>query len=119
VPPACPEIACNPDLECPLGYTAGDGSNGCCFECVPDPLYCEADSDCIVATRPRGCCFCPDVISSRLHDEDPCWLTADDLAPSECLGDVACDVACAPCPDPGVPNCVDHHCEGVVFVSAE
>jgi hypothetical protein len=112
-PPSCPEIACNPDLQCAPGFVVGDGVNGCCFERVPDPLYCVANDDCVVATKPSGCCSCPEVISRRLYDEDKCWVGADDRpVPLECSGDIACDVACAPCPNPGEPWCVDGRCTG-------
>ncbi|HEY3495857.1 MAG TPA: hypothetical protein VGK73_14265 [Polyangiaceae bacterium] len=107
----CDDIAC-PDLECSLGYTVGNPSNGgCCYECVPDPLYCVTNDDCMIATKRVGCCFCPEVISRRLYQEDLCWEAGDGRFPPFECGFTACDVACAPCPDTGEPWCIENQCQ--------
>ena len=113
-PPGCPEIACNPNLECPTGYAAGDGTNGCCSECVPDPLYCVDDGDCLIATKPSGCCYCPEVISRRKYEEESCWILPDGTISPECMGGVTCDVVCGGCPDIGDARCENERCVAIV-----
>lgn len=112
-PIGCLDIACL-ELDCVPGYTAGNPSNGgCCYECVPDPLYCVTNDDCLIAIKEsEGCCPCPQVISRRLYEEDLCWSgPTDRISPIGC-GFTACgDVSCEPCPDTGEPWCIDHHCQ--------
>jgi hypothetical protein len=113
-PVGCLEIACPETLECPLGYTAGGGDNGgCCYECVPDRLFCMSHDDCLLASKrhPSSCCACPQVISQRLYDEDPCWFGAFDgrPEPAECAPECDSNLAC-PCAHPGERYCEDHQC---------
>jgi len=110
--PSCVEIAC-PNQVCPAGYVPGDVTGtGCCYECVPDPLYCTADSECMIADRPRPCCGCPEAISTRAYDEDACWYTpeAPRPIPLECYPMNVCDALCAPCPPPGFAACAQNRC---------
>jgi hypothetical protein len=95
-PTACPEILCSP-IECPRGYVAGDGSNGCCSECVPDPDFCETDYDCLIAKNLTDCCACDQAVSVRRYDEDLC-LSARRLTrpiPAECAAPADCDSDCS------------------------
>ncbi len=107
----CPEIAC-PDTACPLGYIRGDRVGGCCTECVPDALFCNQHSECVVAGRPRSCCGCPEVISLREYDADVCWSSVDEprMIPEDCHPDFVCGAICAACPPPLGAVCQDHHC---------
>jgi hypothetical protein len=116
-PVACVEIACPEDLECPLGYVAGGGDNGgCCYECVPDRLFCTTHADCVEATewQATSCCACPKIISLRLYEEDLCWYGGPDgRRPQVTACARSCDVGLAcPCPSEGAPYCQDNHCVG-------
>jgi hypothetical protein len=111
----CARVACDPNLECPPGYVLGDGLvTGCCYECVPDPLYCVRDDECILAVDVLACCPCPTVINFRMYNSDgkECWFAEDVwwLPPAQCVPP-DCDMECGSCPDPGEPRCVDQHCE--------
>lgn len=115
VPPAggvaCPKIAC-PDDTCPLGYLRGDLLGGCCTECLPDPLFCNANDECVMADRPRPCCGCPEVISRRAYGADACWsdLNEPRTPPVSCYPQQICDAICNACPLPGAAQCVNHRC---------
>jgi hypothetical protein len=108
---ACPKIAC-PQTACPLGYVRGDLVGACCTDCVPDALYCEDDSQCVIAQRPQACCGCPSAISTRTYAEDLCWsrLDAPRQIPQACYPAAICDAVCGPCPPPGTPRCEGHRC---------
>lgn len=111
--PACLEQACAAELDCPLGFTRGDLAGGCCYECLPDPLYCEDAGDCVLADRPRSCCGCPEVISTRALDDDPCWSPVGmprDI-PDECYPAVICDAFCGACPNVGEVVCRNNRCQ--------
>lgn len=112
----CVAIECPQENRCAAGFIRGDLLGGCCYECLPDPLYCDSDDDCVLANRPRSCCGCPEVISTRALDDDACWYSVLDPrpVPEECFLDAACDAACAPCPDPGVTACVNNRCMSVL-----
>jgi hypothetical protein len=108
---ACPEIACPPS-DCPLGYVRGDTVGGCCSDCVPDRLFCNDDSECVVADRPRSCCGCPELVTRREYDADPCWSDVDmpRPIPKACYPEVTCGAICAACPPPLDAVCDNHHC---------
>lgn len=109
---ACPEIECPDDKTCAAGYTRGDLVGGCCHQCLPDPLYCDDNTDCVIADRPRPCCGCPEVMSTRALDDDPCWSNVDEprSIPDECYPDQYCDALCGACPDRGQIECVQNRC---------
>jgi hypothetical protein len=94
---------------------AGDKAGGCCYECLPDPLYCVDSADCVIADRPRSCCGCAEVISTRALADDPCWTPVDEPRdiPEECYPEVICDALCDACPDPGEAACVYNRCTQV------
>jgi len=109
---ACLEIACPSDKNCSAGYIRGDIVGGCCYDCLPDPLFCEDASDCVLADRPRDCCGCPEVISTRALDDDACWYAVNDPRPipDECYPDAICDALCGACPNPGQVMCLQNRC---------
>lgn len=111
-PATCPDIECPPDVTCPLGYVQGTLLDGCCSECLPDPLYCQTRDDCVRVDRPRACCGCPEVISVRALDDDPCWrpVEASRPFPDECYPDAYCDVLCGECPEWGTLECISNRC---------
>ncbi|HEY6728827.1 MAG TPA: hypothetical protein VI197_32675, partial [Polyangiaceae bacterium] len=90
----------------------GDLMGGCCYECLPDPLFCEQNADCVLADRPHECCGCPEVISRRALDDDACWysLAEPRTIPPECYPEFTCDALCGACPDSGSAVCVDNRC---------
>lgn len=108
---ACNEIAC-PQTSCPLGYIRGDVLGGCCYDCVPDPLYCSEDAECVMADKPRACCGCPEAITRRQYDAEPCWSEVGTPRPISrmCFPDATCDAVCAPCPQGLEAACIDHRC---------
>jgi hypothetical protein len=108
---ACPKIAC-PATACPLGYVRGDQVGGCCTDCVPDRLFCNSDSQCVIADRPRPCCGCPEPITTREYAADQCWSAVDKprMSPPECNPGMICDAICGVCPPPGVARCTNHRC---------
>jgi hypothetical protein len=111
VPPTdcgCPEIA----ISCPPGYLVGRYLSECCERCIPDPLYCQQSTDCLIADRPRSCCGCPEAISTRMYEQDPCWsdVNSPRAQPDDCFPDVYCDMLCGACAPPGAPKCVDNQC---------
>jgi hypothetical protein len=108
---SCIELAC-PEPNCPAGYVPGDALGGCCHDCVPDPLYCASDADCVVADRPRGCCGCAEAISVRALDDDPCWFTLDNprQIPEDCYPEAYCDAVCGACLEISGPACIDNRC---------
>ena len=108
----CVDIACPLDMVCAAGYIRGDLVGGCCYQCLPDPLFCKADDDCVLADRPRDCCGCPEVISTRALDDDACWYAVDDPRPipEECYPDAYCDAVCGACPDYGQALCLQNRC---------
>jgi hypothetical protein len=112
---ACLEIACPENNECPLGYVRGDKVGGCCYQCLPDPLFCNEEAECVMADRPRSCCGCPEVISRRAYDADACWsdVTAPRMIAQSCYPQVVCDALCAACPPPLHATCIDHRCTGI------
>lgn len=112
----CPELACPPENICAKGFVPGDLVGGCCHECLPDPLYCERDEECVLADRPRACCGCPEVISTRTLADDPCWysVTEPRMILPECYPDVLCDLLCGACADPGTAACIGNRCLEVV-----
>lgn len=108
----CDEIAC-PQTSCPLGYTRGDLLGGCCYDCVPDPLYCRDNDDCVMADKPRECCGCPEAITLRQYELEPCWseVGSPRPLPSTCYPQATCDALCAPCVDLGdAADCSEHRC---------
>ncbi len=107
----CPKIACS-ESTCPLGYVRGDLVGGCCTECVPDALFCNDDSECVVADRPRPCCGCPEAISVREYDADQCWsdVVKPRPVPKSCEPQFFCDAICAACAPPLSPVCRSHRC---------
>lgn len=109
---ACREIACPADTACPPGYVRGDLVGGCCYDCVPDPLFCSDANDCLAADRPRSCCGCPEAISRRMYDADPCWsdLNAPRMIPQSCYPQVTCDALCGMCSPPGPSLCSNQRC---------
>ena len=114
---ACVGLPCPEHLDCPLGYVAGGGDNGgCCYECVPDRLFCMTRADCVEATEweATSCCACPQIISLRLYEEDSCWYGGPDgRRPQLMACGRNCDVGLAcPCPFPGEPHCQDNRCVG-------
>lgn len=112
----CPDIPCPPEPSCALGYIAGQAVGACCSQCLPDPLYCADSRDCVLADRPRSCCGCPEVISTRALDDDPCWSPVGmprDI-PEECYPDAICDAFCGACPDPGEAVCQNNRCVQIV-----
>lgn len=113
----CVDIACPVEDNCAQGYLRGDLMGACCYECLPDPLYCEQDADCVIADRPRSCCGCPEVISTRALADDACWTPVADPRPipDECYPEVTCDRECDACPEPGGAWCVDNRCLEVVI----
>lgn len=110
----CPEIACPPST-CPLGYVRGDLVGGCCTECVPDALFCNDNSECVVADRPRSCCGCPQPITRREYAADVCWsdVHAPRAIPQGCYPQVICDAICGACPPPLSASCQYHRCAEV------
>jgi len=107
----CVDIACQ-STGCANGYVRGDLVGGCCYACLPDPLFCEDASDCVRADRPRDCCGCPQVISTRALDDDACWYAVDDPRPipDACYPEAYCDALCGACPDPGQVLCLQNRC---------
>ena len=103
---------CLLEVHCALGYVAGDLVGGCCDDCLPDPLYCLEDSDCTLANRPRTCCGCDEVISTRALDDDPCWVPVGEPRdiPEECYSEATCDAPCGACPEAGPVACVGYRC---------
>lgn len=108
----CVDIACPVDNICAKGFQRGDLMGACCYECLPDPLYCETNDDCVIADRPRECCGCPEVISTRALNDDACWTPVADPRPipEECYPEVTCDRECDLCADPGTAVCVNSRC---------
>ena len=108
---ACPEIAC-PHSLCPLGYVRGDLVGGCCTECVPDALFCNDDSECLIADKPRSCCGCPEVMTTRQYDAEPRWsdVAMPRKIPESCYPQLMCDAICSPCPPPLNAVCQNHRC---------
>jgi len=107
----CPQLAC-PHSVCPLGYVRGDLVGGCCTECVPDALFCNDNSDCLVANQPRSCCGCARALSVRQYQADPCWsdLNLPRMVPTpECAPQQVCNVSCVAC-TAGSPVCQNHRC---------
>lgn len=111
---ACPEIAC-PQSLCPLGYIRGDQVGGCCTECVPDALFCNDNSECVIADRPRSCCGCPQPITRREYAADACWSDVHQPRPipQDCYPQVVCDAICGACPSPLSAGCQNHRCAQV------
>ncbi len=107
----CTEQAC-PHSLCPLGYVRGDLVGGCCGECVPDALFCNQDSECVVADRPRSCCGCPEIINLRAYDADPCWSSIAEPRPrpKSCYPEAICDAVCGPCAPHLTAACQNHRC---------
>lgn len=97
---------------CALGYVPGDLVGGCCYQCWPDPKFCEADSDCMIADRPRSCCGCPEAISVRMSDADACWFNPADpkVIPADCYPDSVCSRVCESCELPSKASCVENRC---------
>jgi hypothetical protein len=108
---ACPKVAC-PHSICPLGYVGGALVGGCCTECVPDALFCNDNSDCLVADQPRSCCGCPEIINRRQYDAEPCWsdILTPRTIPQSCYPQAICDAVCGPCPAPPSVSCQNHRC---------
>ncbi len=108
---SCQEIAC-PETACPLGYVRGDLLGGCCYDCVPDPLYCRARSDCVIADKPRACCGCPEAITLRQYQAEPCWseVGSERAIPQSCYPQATCDAVCAPCLSERGVECSEHRC---------
>lgn len=109
---ACVDIACPPSA-CPLGYVGGDAVGGCCTDCVPDRLFCNDDSECVIADRPRSCCGCPEPVTRREYDADACWSDVDmpRPIPKACYPQVTCDALCGACPPPLNAVCSNHRCQ--------
>jgi hypothetical protein len=107
----CVDIACPPN-NCPLGYVPGSVYGGCCYDCVPDPLFCDSITDCVIADRPRPCCGCPEAITTREYAQDACWSAVDmpRMIPQECYPQFTCDAVCGACPPPGKALCAEHRC---------
>lgn len=107
---ACLDIGCL-EPKCPLGYVAGDTYGGCCYDCVPDPLFCEAVDDCVLADKPRSCCGCPESITRRQYQAEPCWSDSSSprMIPQSCYPQVVCDAVCLPC-EVEAATCIDHRC---------
>ena len=105
-----------PTTSCPLGHHKTYPDWSCCGACEPDPNYCEADSDCIIATEDTGCCSCPISISKRLYADDPCYssLDAPRPVPAYCLPQNVCTVSCGACTTGAIPYCQNHTCSSVV-----
>jgi hypothetical protein len=110
----CTEQAC-PRSLCPLGYVRGDLVGGCCSECVPDALFCNDDSECVVADRPRSCCGCPEIMNVRGYNADPCWSSIAEPRPipKSCYPQVVCDAICGPCSAPPHVLCQNHRCRDI------
>lgn len=108
---ACREIAC-PETSCAPGYVRGDVLGGCCYDCVPDPLYCREDADCVLADKPRACCGCPEAITRRQFEAEPCWFEpgGERSIPSTCYPDTICDAACGPCSTIEAAKCRGSRC---------
>lgn len=108
---ACTDIACL-DPKCPLGYVPGEIYGGCCYDCVPDPLFCETPDDCVLADKPRSCCGCPEAITLRQYQAEPCWSASSEprMIPQSCYPQAICDAICGPCEDAGAATCIDHRC---------
>jgi hypothetical protein len=113
---ACTEQACPTGNQCPTGYVRGDLVGGCCYDCLPDPLYCSSAADCVVADKPRTCCGCPEPISTRQYNEDPCWSAPDNPRPipQECYPDAICGAVCGMCPPAGTASCFENRCTVLV-----
>jgi hypothetical protein len=108
---ACIEIAC-PQTPCQPGYVRGDVLGACCHECLPDPLYCTSASDCVMADKPRSCCGCPEAITRRQFDGEPCWSEVGKprMVPQSCYPQVTCDALCGACPEPEPVACRGQRC---------
>jgi hypothetical protein len=115
---SCPKIACG-DTACPLGYVRGDLVGGCCTSCLPDPLFCNDNSECVIADRPRPCCGCPEAINMRQYEADPCWSAIGQprMIPQSCQPQAVCDALCNVCPAPGGVSCANHRCTGMIPMS--
>ncbi len=111
----CTAVDCTDATKCPLGYHPEVSQGSCCAICVPDPGYCQVDSDCLIADRPRACCGCPEAISERHYQNDVCWsdAAAPRPLPEHCTPQVFCAAICAPCAAPGEARCVERHCTEV------
>lgn len=97
----CNEIECLTS-NCRPGYVPEDRLGGCGCGCVPDPLYCRDDTDCVMVDKPRACCGCPEAISWRQYEVEACWsqVASPRPLPQACYPEVTCDALCAPCPEP-------------------
>jgi hypothetical protein len=108
----CNEIECLVS-NCAPGYIPEDRLGGCGCDCVPDPLYCRDDTDCVMADKPRACCGCPEAITWRQYEVEPCWseVGSPRPLPPACKPEVTCDAICAACPNFGeVADCSEHRC---------
>jgi hypothetical protein len=112
------QVGCNllpcPSTSCPPGYTTGDKLGGCCDECVPDPLYCGENDDCVMAEKPSACCGCPEAITWRQYEAEPCWseVGAPRSIPQSCYPEATCQAPCAPCETLGAAvTCAANRCE--------
>jgi hypothetical protein len=102
-------------MQCPPGYIAGDGaSTGCCFECVPDPDYCQRPVDCVLAKHVPDCCGCLRGISKRHYEADLCFSALGETrpVPPECGTPSDCDGDC-PCPVADEAWCVNGTCSEI------
>jgi hypothetical protein len=109
---SCTLLPCPDGNPCPAGYVRGDVLGGCCNDCLPDPLYCSSAADCVVADKPRSCCGCPEPISIRQYNDDPCWSAPDSPRPipEECFPDAMCGAVCGACPPAGQASCFENRC---------
>jgi hypothetical protein len=84
----------------------------CCSECMPDPKTCNEDADCLLAHVEGECCDCPQAISQRQYDADPCWsaVAAPRQTPGNCPSQLCDLLDCADC-SPRAAVCVGHRCE--------
>jgi hypothetical protein len=115
-PPECQLLDCATPPLCPAGYYNAPPSLDCCGRCMPDPLYCRENRDCVIADRPRSCCGCPELISVREYEEDACWsdVAAPRPIPSSCYPEAVCGAICGACALPFGAYCgTDNRC-GVV-----
>lgn len=109
---ACREVAC-PQTSCPLGYVRGDEVGGCCYDCVPDPLYCRGIEDCVMAEQPNACCGCPEAITRRQYQREPCWSQPGSPRPlpPTCYPQLTCDALCGACDNDGqIAVCSQRRC---------
>ena len=116
--PNCETVDCAPAPACPLGYHETYPDWSCCGACEPDPNYCNANSDCITATKDTGCCSCPASISQRQYSDDLCYSSpnAPRSVPAYCTPQSVCTVACGACTFFGMATCQNHTCGmGVLF----